>query len=51
MSDEVAPASVLTCSIPTIMVLRGGEPLDSIVDALPKKQLVARLVPHLAPAG
>jgi thioredoxin 2 len=34
-------------SIPTIMVLRGGQPVDRIVGALPKPQLVARLSPHL----
>jgi thioredoxin 2 len=38
-------------SIPTIMVLRGGQPLDRIVGALPKEQLVARLAPHMAPAA
>ena len=38
-------------SIPTIMLLRGGRPLDRIVGALPKEQLVARLAPHLAPAS
>ena len=38
-------------SIPTIMVLRGGEPLDRIVGALPKQQLVARLSPHLPHAA
>ena len=37
-------------SIPTIMVLRGGQPVDRIVGALPKEQLVARLAPHIAPA-
>jgi thioredoxin 2 len=34
-------------SIPTIMVLRRGQPVDRIVGALPKPQLVARLSPHL----
>ena len=34
-------------SIPTIMVLRGGKPLDRIVGALPKDQLAARIGPHL----
>jgi thioredoxin len=34
-------------SIPTIMVLRGGAPLDRIVGALPKEQLAARIAPHL----
>ena len=38
-------------SIPTIMVLRDGQPLDRIVGAMPKEQLVARLAPHLLPAA
>jgi thioredoxin 2 len=38
-------------SIPTIVLLRGGDPVDRIVGALPKEQLVSRLSPHLAPAA
>jgi thioredoxin len=38
-------------SIPTIMVLRDGQPVDRIVGALPKPQLVARLSPHLPQAA
>ena len=34
-------------SIPTIVLLRGGEPADRIVGALSKEQLVARIAPHL----
>lgn len=34
-------------SIPTMVVLRGGEPVDRIVGAMPKPQLVARLAPVL----
>ena len=34
-------------SIPTIMVLRDGKPLDRIVGALPKEQLAARIAPHM----
>ena len=34
-------------SIPTMMVLRGGQPVDRIVGAMPKEQLVARIAPHL----
>lgn len=37
-------------SIPTMVVLRGGEPVDRIVGALPKPQLVARLSPVLGTA-
>lgn len=35
-------------SIPTIMLLRAGRPVDRIVGALPKEQLVAKISPHLA---
>jgi len=34
-------------SIPTMIVLKGGQPVDRIVGALPKDQLVSRLAPHL----
>ena len=34
-------------SIPTIMVLRNGQPVDRIVGALPKPQLEAKIAPHL----
>jgi thioredoxin 2 len=35
-------------SIPTMMLLRDGQPVDRIVGAMPKEQLVARIAPHLA---
>ena len=34
-------------SIPTIMVLRNGQPVDRIVGAMPKPQLEAKIAPHL----
>ncbi|MDQ3642955.1 MAG: thioredoxin [Actinomycetota bacterium] len=34
-------------SIPTMIVLKGGQPVDRIVGAMPKDQLVSRLAPHL----
>lgn len=34
-------------SIPTLMVLRGGRPVDRIVGAMPKTDLTIRLTPHL----
>jgi thioredoxin 2 len=36
-------------SIPTMVVLRGGEVVDRIVGAMPKPELMARLAPHLTP--
>jgi thioredoxin 2 len=37
-------------SIPTLLVLRDGEPVDRIVGALPRDQLEARLSQHLEPS-
>lgn len=34
-------------SIPTLMVLQGGRPVDRIVGALPKSELSVRLTPYL----
>ncbi len=34
-------------SIPTMVVLRDGKPVDRIVGALPKPQLSARLAPYI----
>jgi thioredoxin 2 len=34
-------------SIPTMIVLRSGQPVDRIVGAMPKPDLAARLSPHL----
>jgi thioredoxin 2 len=36
-------------SIPTLMVFRDGQPVDTFVGAMPKGQLRARLEPHLQP--
>jgi thioredoxin 2 len=36
-------------SIPTLVILRGGQPVDRVVGALPKPQLEARIAPHLRP--
>lgn len=38
-------------SIPTMMVLKGGQPVDRIVGAMPKEELVARIGPHLGAAA
>ena len=35
-------------SIPTLLLFKGGEPVDRIVGYQPKPQLLARLQPHLA---
>jgi thioredoxin len=34
-------------SIPTLVVLRDGQPVERVVGALPKNQLAIRLAPHL----
>jgi thioredoxin 2 len=38
-------------SIPTLVVLKNGRPVDRIVGALPKSQLAIRLTPHLLRAS
>jgi thioredoxin 2 len=37
-------------SIPTMVVMRDGQPIDRIVGAAPEPALAARIVPHLTPA-
>jgi len=34
-------------SIPTLVMLRNGQPVDRVVGAMPKEQLEARIGPHL----
>jgi thioredoxin 1 len=34
-------------SIPTLMVFKGGKPVDQVVGAMPKQVLEQRLKPHL----
>ncbi len=34
-------------SIPTLLVFKGGKPIDQIVGAMPKDRLLAKLTPHL----
>ena len=34
-------------SIPTLLIFKGGLPVDQIVGALPKDRLLAKLNPHL----
>ncbi len=38
-------------SIPTMVVIKGGQPVDRIVGALPKPDLTARLTPWLLKTG
>lgn len=35
-------------NIPTMIVYKGGEPVDKIMGAMPKQQLMDRLKPHLS---
>ncbi|MDP9370681.1 MAG: thioredoxin [Chloroflexota bacterium] len=35
-------------SLPTLIVFKGGQPVDRIIGALPKRSIVDRLEPHLA---
>ncbi len=34
-------------SIPTLLIFKGGKPVDQIVGAMPKDKLLAKLSPHL----
>ncbi|MDE2222372.1 MAG: thioredoxin [Candidatus Omnitrophica bacterium] len=34
-------------SIPTLLIFKGGKPVDQIVGAMPKDRLLAKLNPHL----
>ncbi len=34
-------------SIPTMLIFKGGQPVEQIVGALPKDRLLAKLTPHL----
>ena len=34
-------------SIPTLLIFKGGKPVDQIVGAMPKDKLLAKLNPHL----
>jgi thioredoxin 1 len=34
-------------SIPTLLIFKGGQPVDQIVGAMPKDRLLAKINPHL----
>ena len=34
-------------SIPTLLIFKGGKPVDQIVGALPKDKLLTKITPHL----
>jgi len=35
-------------SIPTLMVFKGGKPVDQIIGAVPKKNLLDKILPHVS---
>lgn len=37
-------------SIPTMVVFKNGQPIDKIIGAMPKQQIMSRVQPHLAAA-
>jgi thioredoxin 1 len=37
-------------SIPTLVLFRNGQPVERLVGAMPKGQLLSRVLPHLPPA-
>jgi len=38
-------------SIPTLVLFRNGQPVERLVGAMPKGQLLSRVLPHLPPAA
>ncbi|NPV83380.1 MAG: thioredoxin [Candidatus Aminicenantes bacterium] len=48
--NPVVSARYQIMSIPTLILFKGGQPVDSVVGALPKNQLVNFLSRHLAQA-
>ncbi len=34
-------------SIPTLLIFKNGEPVDQIIGAVPKKNILQKLLPHL----
>lgn len=38
-------------SIPTMVVFKNGQPIDKIIGAMPKQQIMSRIQPHLATAA
>ncbi len=46
-TDPMTPGHFGICSIPTLLVFRDGELVDTIVGFLPKDRLVTKLMPHL----
>ena len=46
--NQDTPLKFNVMNIPTLILFRNGEEIDRIVGALPKKQLLSKLEPHLA---
>jgi len=43
------PLRYQVMGIPTVLVFKGGELVDSIVGFIPKDKLLSRLLPHIGP--
>ena len=43
-------AQLNVTSIPTMVVFKNGQPIDKIIGAMPKQQIMSRVQPHLAAA-
>lgn len=46
-ANSVKPAEFSIRSIPTMIIFKDGEPIDSIMGALPKNAIISKLNQHL----
>ena len=46
--NPATPGQYGIMSIPTLMLYKGGDVVARITGALPKEQIVAKIIPHLA---
>jgi thioredoxin len=48
--NPAVPGRYGVFGIPTLMLFKGGQVVERITGAMPKDQIVARVLPHLEPA-
>jgi thioredoxin 1 len=47
-SNPVIPGQYEVMGIPTLLVFKGGELVETVVGYMPKDRLLSRILPHLA---